>query len=241
MQPITITPKTTFDDQMPEGRTVTVSKVCRLFGVLSLGVLGSSAGIVLSAPSAGASPILELIGGDPIVSAPVAAHTSGMLTASGGNGIYHFSATGLPPGLALRKNVVSGVPTTAGDYSVTFTVTDTEKPPQSASATASVTITPGQPTLTLKAPTKVKYGANITLVATLKGTLKAQPDTGTVTFSTGDTPITCASTVTKGTTTACTFNSDVLGGVGTYSIEANAAADVNYDAASAAGQVSVYK
>jgi serine/threonine protein kinase len=55
------------------------------------------------------------------------------LTASGGNAPYHWSATGLPPGLSLNGGVITGTPTTEGRFRVTITVTDTEASPQSAS------------------------------------------------------------------------------------------------------------
>jgi eukaryotic-like serine/threonine-protein kinase len=56
------------------------------------------------------------------------------LTASGGNGPYHWSETGtLAPGLSFSGGVIKGTPTTEGRFRVTITVTDTEASPQSAS------------------------------------------------------------------------------------------------------------
>jgi eukaryotic-like serine/threonine-protein kinase len=55
------------------------------------------------------------------------------LTASGGNAPYHWSATGLPPGLSLSGGAITGTPTMAARFRVTVTVTDTEASPQSAS------------------------------------------------------------------------------------------------------------
>jgi hypothetical protein len=47
------------------------------------------------------------------------------MRASGGTGPYTWSVTGLPPGLNINgNNVISGVPTAAGTYAVTVTVTD---------------------------------------------------------------------------------------------------------------------
>lgn len=67
------------------------------------------------------------------------------LTASGGNGSYTWSATGLPAGLTLAPSgTIGGAPTTAGTSSVTVTVSDQTSPtPLSATATLSITIREG--------------------------------------------------------------------------------------------------
>jgi serine/threonine-protein kinase len=60
------------------------------------------------------------------------------LTASGGNGSYNWSATGLPPGLSFSGGVITGIPTTEGRFPVKITVTDTEASPQSASVSFTI-------------------------------------------------------------------------------------------------------
>jgi hypothetical protein len=67
--------------------------------------------------------------------------TSLTLSASGGTGAYTWSATGLPPGLSLNSSTgaISGIPTTAGTYSVTATATSSGT---SGSATFTWTISP---------------------------------------------------------------------------------------------------
>jgi hypothetical protein len=56
-------------------------------------------------------------------------------TASGGTAPYTWSATGLPPGLTMSSTgVLSGTPTIAGNWNITFNVTD------STGATAAMTI-----------------------------------------------------------------------------------------------------
>ena len=51
---------------------------------------------------------------------------SATLTASGGVPQYAWSASGLPDGLALNGDTISGTPTTEGSYSVAVTVTDSK-------------------------------------------------------------------------------------------------------------------
>ena len=46
------------------------------------------------------------------------------LSATGGYGAFSYTAAGLPAGLALAGNVISGTPTTAGAFAVTLTATD---------------------------------------------------------------------------------------------------------------------
>lgn len=58
-----------------------------------------------------------------------------ILTAAGGVSPYTWSATGMPPGLDLDRNSgnISGTPTTAGSYSVSVTVSDSESLPAQVS------------------------------------------------------------------------------------------------------------
>ncbi|ASV84168.1 outer membrane autotransporter barrel domain protein [Ochrobactrum quorumnocens] len=46
------------------------------------------------------------------------------LSASGGTGPYNFSATGLPAGLSISGDKISGVPTVPGSFAVSVTATD---------------------------------------------------------------------------------------------------------------------
>jgi hypothetical protein len=49
---------------------------------------------------------------------------SAPLSASGGSGAQTWSASGLPAGLAVTGNTITGKPTAAGDFTVTVTVTN---------------------------------------------------------------------------------------------------------------------
>jgi hypothetical protein len=63
------------------------------------------------------------------------------LTASGGNGPYHWSESGLlPPGLSFSGGVIAGTPTTEVRIlpTITVTVTDTEASPQSFSVSFTI-------------------------------------------------------------------------------------------------------
>ncbi len=75
------------------------------------------------------------------------------ITALGGTGAYTFSATALPPGLALSAaGTVSGKPTLAGSYSIAVTVTDTKSLSASANVTLQVLSAPPLKILTTALP-----------------------------------------------------------------------------------------
>lgn len=66
---------------------------------------------------------------------------SATVKATGGSGSYVWSASGLPPGLSINSStgVISGTPTTSGDYTITLRVSC---PGQSASRNFPITINP---------------------------------------------------------------------------------------------------
>ncbi len=67
---------------------------------------------------------------------------SGSVSAEGGSGTYTFSVvSGLPPGLTLNSSTgkITGTPTTAGTYSFTFKVTDSNGATDTATCTITIT------------------------------------------------------------------------------------------------------
>jgi hypothetical protein len=83
---------------------------------------------------------------DGLAAGTVGASYTAPLSASGGNGSYTWTVTGLPAGLGLNPgaNMITGTPTQAGSFQVTINVADTETPPQTASA-VTLTLAVGYP------------------------------------------------------------------------------------------------
>ncbi|TDV56410.1 M4 family metallopeptidase [Actinophytocola oryzae] len=71
--------------------------------------------------------------------------TAFTVTASGGTSPYHFSATGLPPGVSINatSGQVSGTPTAGGTFAATVTVTDSSSPAKSGSVQFTFTVSGG--------------------------------------------------------------------------------------------------
>jgi hypothetical protein len=77
----------------------------------------------------------------------VGAAYSAALAATGGTSPYTFTATGLPAGLSVNGQSITGTPTSAGSSNVTVTVTDSSSP--ALTATASLTLLVSAPSLTI--------------------------------------------------------------------------------------------
>jgi eukaryotic-like serine/threonine-protein kinase len=87
-------------------------------------------------------------------SAQVGTPYSSGVAATGGDGDYTWSASGLPPGLSLSSGgTISGTPSKGGQYPVSLTVKDGESPPQTATGT--VTITVNYPPLSITGPSSL--------------------------------------------------------------------------------------
>lgn len=72
------------------------------------------------------------------------------MSASGGSGIFTWSATGLPVGLSISASgVISGIPIVSGASTVTFTVVDSNGLTNSKDLTLNVTTTPSISTASL--------------------------------------------------------------------------------------------
>jgi len=75
-----------------------------------------------TSPSTSTAPAISTL---PLPWGVVGSLYSATLTATGGSGSYSWSASGLPPGITLSGNTLSGKPTTANVYAnVAVTVTD---------------------------------------------------------------------------------------------------------------------
>ncbi len=82
-------------------------------------------------------------------------------TATGGNGTYTWSATGLPQGMSLSSGgVLSGTPTQIGTFSVNVQVQDSESPPQTASALFTLKVNPLPLEITTTSLPGAKVGTN---------------------------------------------------------------------------------
>jgi len=153
---------------------------------------------------------------------------SQMISASGGTGSLLFTATGsLPPGLTLSgAGVISGTPTTAGNYD--FTVTATDAVGAGSSKTYLVVINPA---IAITTPALVNWTAGL---AGFSLTISATGGTGSLVFSATGTPpgLTLSSVgVLSGTpTTAGTYSftitaTDTVGAAGSkdYTVGINPA------------------
>jgi hypothetical protein len=121
----------------------------------SLGVSAASAPITLTI----SAPAITAFSAT-LPSGVVGTAYTGSVTASGGYGALSFSTAGLPTGLTLSGISISGIPTTAGTFPVTFTVTDALGTTASTSGNISISGAVVVPT-TCTLPTGAKSSAGI--------------------------------------------------------------------------------
>jgi len=171
-------------------------------------------------------PNLTFSGG-PLPNGRVGVAYSASVIASGGVPPISYSGSGLPDGLSLASSgAISGTPTTAGQFSIQVTATDSSKgaAPASVSATFSITILP--PTLAF-GPASLPDG---TVGVAYSGSVTATGGTKPYSFSLSGLPdgltASAAGSVTGTPTTAGTFTvsatvSDAAGGTAaqTYTIK----------------------
>ena len=88
------------------------------------------------------APLLTITTTSLPAGAPGTAYTSPAMTATGGTGAYHWSATGLPNGLTMNAatGVISGTTSQTGTATVAVTVTDSAASPQTDTKNLSLTI-----------------------------------------------------------------------------------------------------
>jgi serine/threonine-protein kinase len=149
---------------------------------------------------------------------------SGSVTASGGNGSYKWSATGLPAGLTSSasgaKLTISGTPaTSAKTFTATVTVSDTEATAQTATTSVTITVTaPALRITTASLPsgaersaysaTVVATGGTGTIMYTASGlpTGLSMSSTGTISGTPGaEGSFAVVVTATAGTTTSASY------------------------------------
>ena len=166
---------------------------------------------------------------------------SSALVVTGGVAPYTFSiiSGSLPPGLTLNTSTgaITGTPTTAGTYSFTAQVVDSQG--NTASASCSIVVTtpgtsPTTTTLTLTPP-NVPVGSvgPIVMTATVTPVSGSGTPTGTVTYFNGSTQIGTA-TLSGGVGTF-NYNPSSLA-VGLYSITAVYSGDSNFSASTSPAQ-----
>lgn len=155
-----------------------------------------------STPAAAAKPTLTAEAPLSIVTAlpsgKVGAFYSATLTASGGTGSLHWSATGLPAGISLSEGGgLTGTPTTTGNFALSVTVTDSATPANRASETLHLSVSPSTASAAAPATSEATH-----LQVSMPGTVvagTAAPITVTALDATG-TPVAHNSTVALTTT-----------------------------------------
>ena len=96
---------------------------------------------------------------------------SATLSAAGGTAPYTWSASGLPAGLSIGGNgVISGTPTTTGNFSLAITVADSQNPAKTASAILPLSISSTIPPLTITSSAVAAGTSNRPYSATLSAT-----------------------------------------------------------------------
>ncbi len=155
---------------------------------------------------------------------------TGSLTASGGNGNYTWSVTGLPPGVmssgtSTSTLALAGTPTTAGTFTVAATVSDTKGNVQTSSTTVTIAGATNPISITGTLPATGTVGTAYSGSLTASG--GTSPYTWTVTgLPAGVTPsntssatVTVSGTPTASGTSAVTATvTDSKGGTANYTV-----------------------
>lgn len=122
--------------------TNTITGAAGVIGSFSINVTVADATTQLST----SSPLSLTVSDTAISFAPAnfpdattnAAYTATINAATGGYGSFTYTATGLPSGLALTGNTITGTPTAAGLYTVTLLATDSVGTSSSANVTLNI-------------------------------------------------------------------------------------------------------
>jgi Putative Ig domain len=164
-------------------------------------------------------PHLAITTTSPLPDATQGVLYSAPLAATGGTPPVSWSATGLPAGLSVDPStgVISGTPTVSGDFSVMVTATDSDTPPETATATLALHVIPGnQPPVATDTTATIDRNVSNTTTLTLPatdadGTVVSCSQVGsasdprlTVSISNSPTPCVATLTDTDGASTPAT-------------------------------------
>lgn len=155
----------TAEAQVAAGTPSSWACVATMFAIGNAQKAATALGVDIAPSPPPPPPPLELVAPGNVSATVGTAILPITLNASGGTPAYTFTATGLPSGLTLSGNLISGIPGTASPAeTVTVKVTDSGSPAQSVSSSFTVTVAGATPP-----PPPPPSGVTVSTVATTGG------------------------------------------------------------------------